>query len=868
MKKRISRIIGVGVTLALLTSLFVMAIPASALSQPSVSITSGWNDISKEVYGAGTYTIQFVTGKALSGATDYIEIQFPVGTTVGYPYAGNVTATIDASPVWVSGNWTYAVFSSSTWTTGNPLGASPRTLRLALGAGDQVGLGSTVTITVQSAAAGKGGLINPSTPADYTLTVKTSDETTPVTSTTYTIKTPTLITPPGQVRLYNPAGHEMISPTTSINTALASAGEDFRLEIGPGFYDENITTNYEGLTFVATGTAEETIIEGSWTIGDDEVTIDGLTLAIEGAPGINITGDDVTIQNCNLTKKGRSTSYYLDVVAQDPMILYDNADAVSPTGTISNCTIDSSVKYYYTIGVIDTALEIDKNGLTVSGCTFTVDADTTAANHDTAVDLGAATDWTFTYYTVFYGNTVTGSSGIGMDVTNGALFASYSTFSDLYQALVVNGSGAYVSLDTSTVSNCGKATTTLDTVGMAAMVVDAAYKVMVKNSTVTGNPNDIIEVNDDADKVYVMFNDLSDNTKGVDNDDADTSKYVTATHNWWGDPLGPSTTFNTGKVYYTPFLGGTATGSFDTAKTELLKRTTVGVDVAVTIGTGTMDIVGVANYAENPQDATEDPALAGGFYDVLVSGVTGTVSEITLKFYNANISEDTSVLVWSKLMGAWTPCAPATATAADTQGVNLFGGYAWVKVSSTSTPSIGDLAGTEFALVEPPPEPELDVTVIMPTFGDSDVSIKPTFTWSAADDATGYEFVIAEELGLDDPFEIIDYSATSTTNGHVAREDLKYSTTYWWRVRASSATDTGVWAVSFFTTEDEPEEAAPPIVVEEKEVPAPVITVEIPPAVEKVTSAIPDWALYTIIAVGAVLIIAVIVLIVRTRRVA
>jgi hypothetical protein len=270
---------------------------------------------------------------------------------------------------------------------------------------------------------------------------------------------------------------------------------------------------------------------------------------------------------------------------------------------------------------------------------------------------------------------------------------------------------------------------------------------MVKNSSISNSPNDIIEVNDDADKVFVMFNSLTDNAKGVDNDDADTTKYVTATHNWWGDPLGPSTTFNAGKVYYIPVLGGSAVGSFDTAKTELIKKTTVGVDVVVTSGTGTMDIVGVANYAANPQDATEDPALSGGFYDVLVSGTTGTVDEITVKFYNANVSEDTTVLVWSKLMGAWTACAPASATAAATQGVNLFGGYAWVKVSGTSTPSIGDLAGTEFALVEPPPEPALDVTVTKPTFGAQDVSIKPTFTWAAAEDATGYEFVLAEELG-------------------------------------------------------------------------------------------------------------------------
>jgi hypothetical protein len=65
----------------------------------------------------------------------------------------------------------------------------------------------------------------------------------------------------------------------------------------------------------------------------------------------------------------------------------------------------------------------------------------------------------------------------------------------------------------------------------------------------------------------------------------------------------------------------------------------------------------------------------------------------------------------------------------------------------------------------------------------------------------------------------------------------------------------------------EPEEAAPPIIIEEKPAPpAPEIILEVPPTPAPV-QVIPDYLLWVIVAVGAVLIIAVIVLIVRTRRV-
>jgi len=848
MKRRFSRIIGVGVTLALLTSLMTMVLPASALSQPTVSLDLYENVISTANAG---YTIIFTLGKEL-GQYDLITITFPYDTAVATSFTA---ASISASPGWIggqykSGNQTAVVFTGS---------ATLRTVTANLTAvDDEIGEGATVRISLPD------GITNPSSPGDYTLTVgtKTTAGTTieaAVTSAAYAIVTPYPTYLPGVVDIYNPAGILMTSKTggSALGAAATVAGIGYTIKVGPGVYTDALNTSARGQTWIATGDAATTILTAGVIVDEHDATIEGLTLK----GGVTVTGDDSTFNNCVFSKSGTSTT-----TTNETLLVFNNTtDPLDtyPGGLISGCTFDTTLG-----AIVDTGVSVSASAagaLYISGSTFSVDS-TVGGSPDTAIiNLGSSGLGVVALPGVTVsGCTITGASGEGIEVDAGITSVAGSTLSGLFTALDIDGGSIYV--DTSTISGCGAAISTTLPAGNAAIAVAGATNVQITNSTITGSLNDIMQVEANGNLVYVLFNDLSGNALGIDNND--TVNNVTATHNWWGDPLGPSTTFNSNTTYL-PVIAGTATGSFDLGKPSLIKKTTVGVDVVVTSGTGDMDIVGVANYAANPQDATEDPALAGGFYDVLVSGVTGTVGEITLKFYNPNVTTDTAVYVWSELMGAWALCAPTSALAAASQGINLFGGYAWVKVTIGTIPAITDLAGTEFALVEPAEaELALAVSVTKPTFGDQDVSIKPTFTWTAAADAIGYEFVLAEELGLDDPFQIIDYSATTVTNGHVAREDLKYSTTYWWRVRSSSAIATGDWVVSFFTTEDEPKEALPPVVIEEKVTEPPIITIEIPPAVEKVTQAIPDWALYTIIIVAAVLIIAVIVLIVRTRRVA
>jgi len=134
-----------------------------------------------------------------------------------------------------------------------------------------------------------------------------------------------------------------------------------------------------------------------------------------------------------------------------------------------------------------------------------------------------------------------------------------------------------------------------------------------------------------------------------------------------------------------------------------------------------------------------------------------------------------------------------------------------------------------------------------PYEGATNVPIKPTFAWNAADWATGYEFILADNSAFTSPATSKTGANALTTTAYGSEADLAYSTVYYWKVRATSATTQSEWATGIFTTEAAPPEAPPPP----------------PPPPEPTT---PGY-IWTIIGIGAVLVIALIVLIVRTRRV-
>jgi len=139
---------------------------------------------------------------------------------------------------------------------------------------------------------------------------------------------------------------------------------------------------------------------------------------------------------------------------------------------------------------------------------------------------------------------------------------------------------------------------------------------------------------------------------------------------------------------------------------------------------------------------------------------------------------------------------------------------------------------------------------VSPLPGANNVSIMPAFTWESADGATGYEFVLARDSGFTDVVVALTGADALTSDAWNCDRDLDYSTSYFWKVRAISTDSYSEWGVNSFTTEDAPPEIVP--------TQPPSIVIEPAPT-------IPVYAIGIAIGVAAVLVIALLVFIVRTR---
>jgi hypothetical protein len=155
--------------------------------------------------------------------------------------------------------------------------------------------------------------------------------------------------------------------------------------------------------------------------------------------------------------------------------------------------------------------------------------------------------------------------------------------------------------------------------------------------------------------------------------------------------------------------------------------------------------------------------------------------------------------------------------------------------------------------------------------GGYDAPLMPTFQWGTVPGSTGYEF----ELATDAAMSNVIISEILTTTAYQATMALDYSTTYYWRVRGVSATSETAWSpITAFTTMDEPVAVEPgggdvTVNVPTQEPPEIVISTQPPPQITVTTGdgeGVAPGYIWAVIIIGAVLVIAVIVLIVRTRR--
>ena len=179
-----------------------------------------------------------------------------------------------------------------------------------------------------------------------------------------------------------------------------------------------------------------------------------------------------------------------------------------------------------------------------------------------------------------------------------------------------------------------------------------------------------------------------------------------------------------------------------------------------------------------------------------------------------------------------------------------------------------------------------DVVDVNPVSGGT---FNVPFTWARLSNATVYDFEAALDSGFVEKIStptVTNSNAIAFTN--VAANTFMPGETYYWRVRlASNGPIYSPWsATRSFTVAELPEAQAPVII---QQPPAPVISVpptpeivvQMPeiilpaptpapqiviPAAPAPAPAVPSWAIYAIIIIGAVLVIALIVLIMRTRR--
>ncbi|MCL2149950.1 MAG: hypothetical protein FWH51_03475 [Dehalococcoidia bacterium] len=194
-----------------------------------------------------------------------------------------------------------------------------------------------------------------------------------------------------------------------------------------------------------------------------------------------------------------------------------------------------------------------------------------------------------------------------------------------------------------------------------------------------------------------------------------------------------------------------------------------------------------------------------------------------------------------------------------------------------SLSSFGD--GASFTT--PPTEP----VVYAPAPG-AVVSIRPAFQWTAVVGATSYTLTVADNPNFTNPIKTV--TTTATAYGWSASDPvLEYSTVYYWRVIATTPAGNSGGTVQVFTTEGAPP-PQPTLTVEAQDPPIinlnPTFTVPTQPAITPnlsitinpppVNVTVPPvepqptpFYIWIIVAVGAILVIAVIILIIRTRRV-
>lgn len=225
------------------------------------------------------------------------------------------------------------------------------------------------------------------------------------------------------------------------------------------------------------------------------------------------------------------------------------------------------------------------------------------------------------------------------------------------------------------------------------------------------------------------------------------------------------------------------------------------------------------------------------------------------------------------LQSVWGPPQSAGSVGLPTMTYNIDGSYLtpgttyyWRVRTGSAGPLTSPFSTTRSFTVEA--TPAIAPQIGSPVNGGTVTSVNPAFSWSPVAGAKMYEF----QLAVGTNFGAALHAEKLADTGIRPAVKLDPGMTYFWRVRVVEP-QVGDWSSIANFTVAEPEEAPPPPVVVEQ-VPPPQINIPAAPPAQVIQlpeapappAQIAPGYIWAIIIIGAVLVIAVIVLIVRTRR--
>ena len=161
-----------------------------------------------------------------------------------------------------------------------------------------------------------------------------------------------------------------------------------------------------------------------------------------------------------------------------------------------------------------------------------------------------------------------------------------------------------------------------------------------------------------------------------------------------------------------------------------------------------------------------------------------------------------------------------------------------------------------------------------PKAGADGVPIEPVFRWNAVAGANSYELLVSTDASFSNLIIVKSGDSALPATAWQSDISLDYNTTYYWKVRASTASSHSTWSAVgiFVTSQPPPTKTSPP--------PEPTVTASpqqltpsspppSPPPPPLIQSAIPDWAIYLVGALllsVVLLLITVLVLVLKIKR--